>query len=111
MKWKMRKTVIHLIMLSVRFGRDSSVCIVTHYTLDGPGIESRWERDFPHLYILALRPTASYTMGIWSLPGVNWPGSGVDLPRHLDSSLKKEYSITLPLGLQSRLQGELYLLQ
>jgi len=35
-------------------GRDSSVGIVTHYGLDGPGIESRWERDFPHPSILAL---------------------------------------------------------
>ena len=28
-------------------GRDSSVDIVTRYGLDGPGIESRWKRDFP----------------------------------------------------------------
>ena len=30
-------------------GRDSSVGIATRYGLDGPGIESRWGRDFPHL--------------------------------------------------------------
>jgi len=30
-------------------GRDSSVGIATGYGLDGPGIESRWRRDFPHL--------------------------------------------------------------
>ena len=29
-------------------GRDSSVGIATRYGLDGPGIESRWWRDFPH---------------------------------------------------------------
>jgi hypothetical protein len=29
-------------------GRDSSVGIATGYGLDGPGIESRWRRDFPH---------------------------------------------------------------
>jgi len=29
-------------------GRDSSVGIATRYGLDGPGIESRWEGDFPH---------------------------------------------------------------
>jgi hypothetical protein len=29
-------------------GRDSSVGIATRYVLDGPGIESRWGRDFPH---------------------------------------------------------------
>ena len=27
------------------------------YGLDGPGIESRWERDFPHLSRPALGPT------------------------------------------------------
>jgi hypothetical protein len=27
------------------------------YGLDGPGIESRWGRDFPHLSIPALGPT------------------------------------------------------
>jgi hypothetical protein len=31
--------------------------LVTSYELDGPGIESRWGRDFPHLSILALGPT------------------------------------------------------
>jgi hypothetical protein len=30
-------------------GAGSSVGIATGYGLDGPGIESRWERDFPHL--------------------------------------------------------------
>jgi hypothetical protein len=28
--------------------RDSSVGIAISYGLDGPGIESRWRRDFPH---------------------------------------------------------------
>jgi len=34
-----------------------SVSIATGYDLDGPGIESRWERDFPHLSRPALGPT------------------------------------------------------
>jgi hypothetical protein len=38
-------------------GRDSSVGIVTRYELDGPGIESRWRRDFPHQCTPALGPT------------------------------------------------------
>jgi hypothetical protein len=38
-------------------GPSSSVGIVTGYGLDGPGIESRWRRDFPHLSRLALGPT------------------------------------------------------
>jgi len=29
-------------------GRDNSVSVATRYGLDGPGIEFRWGRDFPH---------------------------------------------------------------
>jgi len=36
--------------------RDSSVGIATGYGLDGPGIESLWGRDFPHLSRPALGP-------------------------------------------------------
>jgi hypothetical protein len=38
-------------------GPGSVVGIATAYGLDGPGIESRWGRDFPHLYRPTLRPT------------------------------------------------------
>jgi hypothetical protein len=38
-------------------GRDSSVDIATRYVLDGPGIEFRWERDFPHPSRPGLGPT------------------------------------------------------
>jgi hypothetical protein len=38
-------------------GPGSSVGIATGYGLDGPGIESRWGRDFPHLSRPALGPT------------------------------------------------------
>ena len=37
-------------------GPGSSVGIATAYGLDGPGIESRWRQDFPHLFRPALRP-------------------------------------------------------
>jgi hypothetical protein len=40
-------------------GRDSSVGIATRYGLEGPGIESRWRRDFSHLSRPALGPTQS----------------------------------------------------
>jgi hypothetical protein len=47
-------------------GRDSSVSIVTRYGLDGPGIEFRWGRDFPH----PSRPTLGPTQ-----PPIQWvPG-------------------------------------
>ena len=38
-------------------GRDSSVGIATRYGLDGPGIESRWGRDFSAPVQTGLRPT------------------------------------------------------
>ena len=38
-------------------GPGSAVRIATGYGLDGPGIESRWERDFSHVSRPALGPT------------------------------------------------------
>ena len=38
-------------------GLGSVVGVATGYRLDGPGIESRWERDFPHLSRPAMGPT------------------------------------------------------
>ena len=38
-------------------GPGSVVGIATIYGLDGPGMESRWGRDFPHLSRPAPRPT------------------------------------------------------
>ena len=35
----------------------SAVGIATAYGLDGPGVESQWGQDFPHLSRQALRPT------------------------------------------------------
>ena len=40
-------------------GRNSAVGIATRYRLDGPGIESRWWKDFPHPSRKALGPTLS----------------------------------------------------
>jgi hypothetical protein len=47
---------IFLVLIFV-VGRDSSVGLATRYGLGGPGIESRWGRDFPHPSRLALGPT------------------------------------------------------
>jgi hypothetical protein len=41
---------------NVNHGPFSIVRIVTGYGLDGPGIESQWGWDFPHLSRLALGP-------------------------------------------------------
>ena len=38
-------------------GRDSAIGIATRYGLDGPGIESRWGRGFPHPSRPPLGPT------------------------------------------------------
>jgi hypothetical protein len=38
-------------------GPGSSVGIAISYGLNGPGIETRWERDFPHLSKPSLGPT------------------------------------------------------
>jgi hypothetical protein len=51
-------------------GRDSVVGIATRYGLDGPGIESQWERDFPHPSTSALVPTQT---PIQRVPGL-FPG-------------------------------------
>jgi hypothetical protein len=45
------------VRIPVTGGAGSSVDIATGYRLDGPGIESRWRRDFPHLSRPALGPT------------------------------------------------------
>ena len=37
--------------------RDTSIGVATRYELNGPGIESRWEGDFPHLTGPVLGPT------------------------------------------------------
>ena len=49
--------IIYLYSVLSISGPGSSVGIATVYGLDGPGIESRWERDFTHLSRPALRPT------------------------------------------------------
>ena len=82
--------------------RGSSVGIATRYGLDGPGIESRWGRDFPHPSRPALGPTQPPIQWIqFLLPGVERPGGGVDHSPHLVPRLKKEliHTSTPPLSL------------
>jgi hypothetical protein len=51
-------TLLYIGHIIVPFGRPgSSVGIVTHYGLDGPGIESWWEQDFSPVSRSALGPT------------------------------------------------------
>ena len=49
-------------------GRDSLVGTATRYGLDGPGIESRWRRDFRHPSRPALGPTQPHVQWV---PGLS----------------------------------------
>jgi len=84
-------------------GRDNPVGIATRYGLDGPGIESWWERDFQHLSRPALGPTQHLIIGTGSFPGVKRPGRGVDNPLPFSAEVKERVELYLyfPLGLRS----------
>ena len=59
--------------------RESAVGIPIRYGLGGPGIESRWGRDFLHLSRPAVGPTQLLYNGLGlTFPGVKQPGRGVD---------------------------------
>jgi hypothetical protein len=78
-------------------GRDNSVGIATRYGLDGPVIDTRWGRDFPHPSIQTgpgAHP-ASYTMGTGSFLGVKQPGRGVDHPPPSNSGVREGVELYL----------------
>ena len=54
-----RGRIILILLVLKMVGRDSVVSIATCYGLDGPGIESRWGRDFTHPSRQALGPNQS----------------------------------------------------
>jgi len=69
------------LLQSIR-GPGSSVGIATGYGLEGPGIESRWGRDFPHLSRPALGPTQ---LSVQWVPGLS-PGGKERQGRDADPS-------------------------
>jgi len=66
----------------LRGGRENAVGIATRYGLDGPGMEFRWGRGFPHLSRPALGPTQPPVQWISGLfPGGKATGGcGLDHP-------------------------------
>jgi hypothetical protein len=89
---------VHIYNRNVRSrGPGSVVGIATAYGLDGPEIESRWGRVFPHL--LKTGPEAhpaSCTMGTGSFPGVRC-GRGVTLTPSPPSSAEVKNRVELYL--------------
>ena len=54
----MHNIFVNYLFLIARYSEPGGVVgIVTGYGVGGPGIESRWARDFPHLSRPALGPT------------------------------------------------------
>ena len=71
-------------------GRGSSVGVVSRYGLDGPGIETRWQRDFPHSSRPALGPTQPpIQRQEVSFPEVKRSGRGVDHPSLSSAEFKQ----------------------
>jgi hypothetical protein len=82
-------------------GRDSSVGVATGYGLDGPGIETRWERPVqtgPGTHL------ASSTTGTGLFLGVKRPESGVNHPPPSSAEVKERVEVyTLPMCLHCML--------
>jgi hypothetical protein len=77
-------------------GRNSLVGIATRYGLDGPGIESRWGRDFSQPSRPALGPTKPPIKWVPGLfPGVKRPGRGVDHPLSSSAEVKERVELYL----------------
>ena len=84
-------------IIKIQSGPGSSVGIATDYGLDGPGIGSRWGRDFLPVQTGPGTHLASCTMGTGSFPGVKC-GRGVLLTTHplLAPRSWKSRAISLP---------------
>ena len=78
--------------------RDSSVDIETHYRMDGPEIECRWRRDFPHPSRPALGPTqppVQWVPGL--LLGVKRSGPSVEHPSNAEVKERVSSGFSSPI--------------
>jgi hypothetical protein len=80
--------------MTVGEGQDISVGTATRYGRDGPGIETRWGRDFsarvqtgPGAHV------ASYTIRTGSFPGVKRLGCGTDHPHPTIAEVKERVEL------------------
>jgi hypothetical protein len=66
--------------------------VATGYGLDNPGIESRWELDYPHLSRPALGPTQPSVEWVQGLSpvGKERPGRDADPSPPFSAVVKKE---------------------
>ena len=60
--------ILYYVILYYIMGQDSVIGIATGYGMDGPGIEIRCKRDFPHPSRPALEPTQPPTQWV---PGLS----------------------------------------
>ena len=72
-----------------------AVGMATCYGLHGPGIESRWGEDFPHLSRSAVGPIQPPIQWLRVFPGVKRPGRGVDFPPTSSAKVKERVELYL----------------
>jgi len=110
-KFAKMHTWTELTVISVRSvlcgGPGSSIGIATDYGLDGPGIESRWGRDFPPVQTGPGAHPASCTMGTGAFPGVKC-GRVVTLTTHPLLAPRSWKSRAIPLPPSGPVTGLLY---
>jgi len=100
------------VIMDVNVGWNIAVGTATSYGLDGPGIWSRWERDFSHLFrptLGAIQPPVKWVPALLPVGKTAWVVVFLAYP-YLAWMLKKEYSYSsmLPLCLYGLIQSKLY---
>ena len=77
-------------------GRERLVSVGSHYGLDGPEIEYRWGRDFPHPSRPVLGPTQPPIQWVPGLfHGVKRPGRGVNHLPPFSAEVKERVELYL----------------